>query len=284
MNRSALPEIATQPQGQDLSFPSLERCCDAAVSISRIGARTRAAWLHRMCECVDLLSQEHIGVMALDVRVVAGRPGWQTLECAFAGTPNSRVERRLYDDAWEGLRSDDIAGAAGQRRLRPERFVGPRRAMASDEVWRASAYRRLRERHGLFDFARALLPYEGEDGPRVLVVQIDGFDPGWDPEPEPARSFAALSRHLVDSYRRAFVMPIRHRAELLDRLTEAQREVAPFLASEMTQDEIADTLSRSRCTVHDHTKKIYKRWGVRTRVELRDLWNLHGAGEDLSAE
>ncbi|MFG0275044.1 MAG: helix-turn-helix transcriptional regulator, partial [Phycisphaerales bacterium] len=258
--------IGVEEQAPAVAFPLLERCCDAATTISRIGARNRPAWLRRMCETVETISTEPIGVMALDVRVIGGQIGWQTLEAAFAGVPNQRLERRLYDDAWEGLASDDLAGPAGQRRLRPERFVGARRGMASDEIWDRSGYRAARERQGLHDFARAVLPFDGEDGPRLLVVQIDGFDPAWDPDAAVARCLRALSRHIVDAYRRVFVVPVRHRRDLLDRLTEAQREVAPFLATSMTETEIAEALNRSRHTIHDHAKSIYRAWGVNTRL------------------
>jgi DNA-binding CsgD family transcriptional regulator len=276
--------IETEERAPAIAFPYLERCCDAATTIARIGARNRPAWLRRMCETMETLSTEPIGVMALDVRVEGGLMGWQTLEAAFAGLPDRRVERRLYDDAWDGLASDDLASAAGQRRMRPERFVGARRAMAPDEVWKRSMYRAARERHGLYDFARAVLPFDGEDGPRLLVVQVDGFDPGWNPEPTTARCLAALSRHIVDAYRRVFVVPVRHRRDLLERLTEAQREVAPFLATSMTESEIAEALNRSKHTIHDHAKSIYRAWGVNTRLTLRDLWNLHGPGEELMRE
>lgn len=276
--------IALEDRASIAAFPYLERCCDAATTIARIGARTRPAWLRRMCETIETLSTDPIGVMALDVRVVGGQTGWQTLEASFAGLPDLRVERRLYDDAWEGLASDDIAGPAGQRRMRPERFVGARRAMAPDEVWARSMYRSVRERHGLHDFARAVLPFEGEDGPRLLVVQVDGFESAWDPEPATARCLAALSRHMVDAYRRVFVVPVRHRRDLLERLTDAQREVAPFLATSMTETEIAEALNRSKHTIHDHAKSIYRAWGVNSRLTLRDLWNLHGPGEELVRE
>lgn len=266
------------------AFPLLERCCDAATSISQIGARTRNGWLHRLCTILESLSPHHVGVMALDVRTIGGAQGWQTLDAAFAGVPDNRSERTIHDEAWEGLPSDDLAGPAGQRRPRPDRFVGPRRAMASESVWKASRYHTVRSRYGMHDFARALLPFEGEDGPRALVVQFDGFDPEWAPEPDTTRCLKALSRHIVDGYRRVFIAPQRHRRELLDRLSDAQREVAPFLATEMTEGQIADALGRSPHTIHDHIKLIYKHWGVRNRVGLRELWNLRGVGEQIEEE
>lgn len=266
------------------AFPLLERCCDAAARVARIGERTRAVWLRRMCETLETISTEHVGVMAMEVRVIGGVVGWQTLEAAIVGIGDGRTERDLYDDAWEGLPHDDLAVAAGHKRPRPDRFVGPRRALASDQAWERSRYRAHRERRDLYDFARALLPFEGEDGPRVLLVQIDGLEPSWDPEPEIVRALSALAPHLVDSFRHAFVLPIRHRQDLLDRLTDAQREVAPFLAASMTEGEIADALNRSRHTIHDHAKRIYRAWGVRNRAALRDLWNQYGPGEIVCAE
>jgi DNA-binding CsgD family transcriptional regulator len=237
-----------------------------------------------MCETLETISRSHVGLMAMEVRVVGGAAGWQTLEAAIVGVGDERTERALYDDAWEGLPHDDVAAAAGHKRPRPDRFVGPRRALAPDEVWQRSAYRAHRARRGLHDFARALLPFEAEDGPRALVVQFDGLNPSWSPEPEIVRALSAIAPHLVDAFRHAFVLPIRHHQDLLDRLTDAQREVAPFLATAMTEGEIADALNRSRHTIHDHAKSIYRAWGVRNRAALRDLWNQHGPGEIVSAE
>ena len=265
-------------------FPLLERCCDAAVGVARIGAQTRAGWLRRMCETLETISPAHVGLVAMEVRIIGGVMGWQTLEAAVVGVDDDRLERALYEDLWEGLPHDDVAASAGHKRPRPDRFIGPRRSLAPDEVWGRSMYRAHRARRGLHDFARAMLPFEAEDGPRALVVQFDGLDPSWNPEPEIVRALAALAPHLVDAFQRVFVLPVTHRHALLDRLTDAQREVAPFMATAMTETEIAEALNRSPHTIHDHAKSIYRAWGVRNRAALRELWNLYGPGEVVASE
>jgi len=62
------------------------------------------------------------------------------------------------------------------------------------------------------------------------------------------------------------------REALLGELSPMRRRVAPLLATGMSETEIAETLGRSRHTVHEHAKSIYLQWGVSSRHELRTLW------------
>lgn len=51
-------------------------------------------------------------------------------------------------------------------------------------------------------------------------------------------------------------------------LSPHQREIAAFVASGASSDEIARTLGRSRETVRSHVRTIYRRLGVQSRLEL----------------
>ena len=52
-----------------------------------------------------------------------------------------------------------------------------------------------------------------------------------------------------------------------------QRRLAPLLVEGKSEREIAETIGRSRHTVHDHTKRIYRAFDVHTRPELAARWN-----------
>lgn len=57
-------------------------------------------------------------------------------------------------------------------------------------------------------------------------------------------------------------------AHRLARLSAAERRVLPLLLSDLTKEEIARQLHRSRNTVHSHARNIYAALGVSSRVEL----------------
>ena len=59
---------------------------------------------------------------------------------------------------------------------------------------------------------------------------------------------------------------------LLERLTPAQRRIAQHMLHGMTEREIANRISRSQHTVHEHVKAIYRGWNVRSRSEFMAAW------------
>ncbi len=67
---------------------------------------------------------------------------------------------------------------------------------------------------------------------------------------------------------RASEAEIARRFQLLNRLSESQRQVLGYLLMGLTEPQIAEKLHRSRHTVHDHTKAIYAVCGVQRRVHL----------------
>lgn len=60
--------------------------------------------------------------------------------------------------------------------------------------------------------------------------------------------------------------------QLLGRLSDAQRRVLFYLIAGLTEPQIATKITRSRHTVHDHTKAIYAAMGVKRRVQLVHLF------------
>lgn len=64
------------------------------------------------------------------------------------------------------------------------------------------------------------------------------------------------------------------RPDLLAKISDAQRAVLEQLLEGKTEPEIAESLDRSKHTVHDHTKAIYQLLGVSNRVHLVLLFSL----------
>lgn len=61
---------------------------------------------------------------------------------------------------------------------------------------------------------------------------------------------------------------IASRPDLARLVSPAQHRVLEFLLEGLTEPQIAAKLSRSRHTVHDHTKAIYQALNVNNRVQL----------------
>lgn len=87
--------------------------------------------------------------------------------------------------------------------------------------------------------------------------------------------FAIAARLAAQAIVHTAIRPELRRRALVKQLSKAQRAVLPHLLSDCSEREIAHRLSRSRHTVHDHTKAIYQAWGVCSRVQLIHKWNHH---------
>ena len=105
-----------------------------------------------------------------------------------------------------------------------------------------------------------------------LCLEISGASPGGQPA-LPASGLRVLVVALAAVYEERIVTPLLRRRRLLDRLAPVQRGLIPFLLSGESEVRVAELTGRSRHTIHDHTKKIYKRLGVHTRHDLVVLWN-----------
>ena len=65
----------------------------------------------------------------------------------------------------------------------------------------------------------------------------------------------------------------------LDVLTPKEREVAEFICMGYTNADIAKLMFITEYTVKDHTKKIYPKMGVHSRLELAALVSRLKSGE-----
>lgn len=118
---------------------------------------------------------------------------------------------------------------------------------------------------------RVLAPVRETRTARTLALQIERADDATFPDwIEPvARAFG---EGCASAYARFFALLAEHRADLMSSLSTLQRFIAPLLIEGRSESEVAEQLGRSRHTVHDHVKRIYRAWGVRSRMQMRDLW------------
>ncbi|MDX2114579.1 MAG: helix-turn-helix transcriptional regulator [Planctomycetota bacterium] len=172
----------------------------------------------------------------------------------------------------KGLAEDDLSGPHGHFRWQRAPVIVRGRHDLDASRWNDSSLARYRHANGLHDFCRVVVPLSEPEGPRLLVVQVDSTNPAWAPSEGMSRVLLEVAGVLASAYHTGFVEPMLRREGLLRLLSPAQRELAPLLAEGLTEREAAEQTGRSIHTVHEHAKAIYHAWGVRSRMEMRDLW------------
>ncbi|MFP4144393.1 MAG: helix-turn-helix transcriptional regulator [Phycisphaeraceae bacterium] len=63
-------------------------------------------------------------------------------------------------------------------------------------------------------------------------------------------------------------------SELVDRLSQTERQVLSHLLAKLTEREVAERLDRSPHTVHVHVKSIYRKLNVTSRRELLNMFDV----------
>jgi DNA-binding NarL/FixJ family response regulator len=77
----------------------------------------------------------------------------------------------------------------------------------------------------------------------------------------------AVTRQLLDRVARRLPAPMPHGPEVLQELTEREREVLELLARGMSNAEIADALVVGEATVKTHVSSVLMKLGLRDRVQ-----------------
>jgi len=136
---------------------------------------------------------------------------------------------------------------------------------------------------GLYGIESASAGVRTPDGGAGLTVEIAGGEPGWRAPEAVSDGLPIAASMLAKVYERLVVTPVVRRRAILRRLRPTQQVLIPHLVGGLSEAEIAGKIGRSRHTVHDHTKKIYKALGVHTRLDLAALWNGYGDANDDGA-
>lgn len=121
-------------------------------------------------------------------------------------------------------------------------------------------------------FVRVAVPVPGVRTSLTLVVQIEPDGSGSAFPFTPEHPLVNAMPAIASAYSHCVGKLEQHREDLLAKLQSAQTSTALLLVEGMTERQIAERHGRSQNTVHDHVKRIYAAWGVRSRVALRDLW------------
>ena len=205
----------------------------------------------------------------------------QSTPCTFVGNTAAltRPERSALPthpspaDATELLHPYATHSAAAQTRA----------AIIPDEHWHHSDLRRRRLALGIDEFAliAALVhpnpatttPHSDQVSPLWLCLQVDARHNGWPgPTPTDFAPLLMLLRVAAPLYRTFVHDVLVHRQALLTKLSRPQQEIIPYLLDGMSEQQIADTVDRSKHTIHDHIKTIYNRWCINSRIQLVSTW------------
>lgn len=245
----------------------LDRACAAVGAALTCEATHPEKWLRDVCDRVcELMS----GSIAAQVWIVAmGQGEAATLHAAAAGLRSRDAAARLLRDA-KSSAPQTLATAAGG--LNGELRTFTRRDIISDQEWSRSGLKRAREALGVHDFARAVAPLDLVNDTGFLALQFDGLTAQWQADDLALAALGAVTGAMARGFGRRFVEPAQRRLELMRRLSDAQKQIAPLLAEGRTERAIAERLERSAHTIHEHTREIYRSFGVRSKIELRDLW------------
>lgn len=170
------------------------------------------------------------------------------------------------------MHSGGGAGAAGSRNVRSFR----REDLVPDETWYASPFVRTFVQPMDVDHTLACLCRSASNH-RYVLAFIDGR---WKTRPFPPESVDTLQR-LMERLWPVLEPEVPDNAasttastlsDMLARLSPAQRELLPLVLSDLSEDEIAKRIHRSRHTVHSHIKGIYEAANVQSRLQLLLLW------------
>lgn len=171
------------------------------------------------------------------------------------------------DEAWFYDCSDDSLDQTDR-----EQLCFRRADITPDEEWRGSPLAEKRASGGLYDFVRAIASCAAHGEPRLLHIELAGLTKDWRPSDYDLDLVCAASTIMRAAYIHRKVLPDDARRDLLERLTPSQRQVAMLLVENVMETEIASIVQRSRHTIHDHIKAVFRSWKVHSRAEAIALW------------
>ncbi len=164
--------------------------------------------------------------------------------------------------------------------------VAPRVAILSrtpDHArWARSAAGAAWQRNAVEDLIVAVVPIPGSADNRMVVVELGAPSIGGFRD----LVLAMLAAVLPELARRAAIAFGSEPSDAMNRITPREQEVLELLVLGRTVKQIADIISRSPHTVHDHVKSLHRKLRATSRGELvsRALGHLSRNAQDQAAK
>lgn len=243
------------------------RCALAIGGINDLDSATPADWLR---EAASLLADACEGqtIEVWSARMLAPTRRWRTDHAAVAGGFNERIERALVELTARDCPLNEMP--ASLPTMGP--WLRPRREIVPDEVWRESERRRVRLALGIDEFVQAGFRHQSGAIDRALVVQAGARAGEQSPE-RAGEALGAVAPFLFRAFHRRFIALEALRTSLLAVLRPAERALPDLLVQGLSERETGERIGRSRHTVHEKVRSIYKAWGVTSRFEMVEVWN-----------
>lgn len=276
------------PPGPEMSLLSLDesvlhRCCHAVGSLATVREDEPGAWLECACRAICGLDPGAIAAQALVAQSSPTRSGWKARYVAVAGAPSERTHEHASAEAAECWPFDDVTPLAAWRPAGPAPALYSRDERVALERWLASDFRKHRAQMGLHEYLRVLIPYRDSTADALFALQIDGLSADWRPDATLREAAAGVAPFVFRAFFTRFEARDLERSRLLDRLSPAQAALPPMLAAGLTEGEVAQQLGRSRHTVHEWIRGVYKAWGINSRFQLREIWMGRGSASPASS-
>jgi DNA-binding CsgD family transcriptional regulator len=243
------------------------RCAFAVGALDTLDATLPASWLRGAASLVELVG-EGKAVEIWTCRFIPPSRRWRSDQAVVTNGFNERIERGLAELILRDCPLQDPGFA-----LPPGgAWIKPRRELVHDDSWRAAERRKIRTALGVDEYIQAGFRYQSGAFEQALVVQLSA--PVGHPAPmRDIEGLASVAPFIFRAYHRRFVALEALRAGLLSALKPGERSLPELLVQGMSEREAGERLGRSRHTVHEKVRSIYKAWGVTSRFELVEVWN-----------
>ena len=266
---TALAEFFQTPE---LPPDAVGACCELTSRIHALDEDEPTRWLDHAADLVAQLADP--GAMVW-VGVIGPGP-WSAEQPSDPAAPLTLLGVRAIHDvvALELFRGflRRMTRREFEIRYGPDALANPRGGGAAPGRTSPRASASLHAAHADRVWAWAALQ-SVDDPPRIIVECIaPGREDSPERQPATLAQLRCVVRGLAGAFSLRFVRPAMRREQLLAAIGPAARAVVPMLVDGSSEAEIAAKLGRSVHTVHDYVKQVYRATGVRSRLELRDLW------------
>ncbi|MCA9294471.1 MAG: response regulator transcription factor [Phycisphaerales bacterium] len=248
----------------NLSGEQLRGLTHAAASLARLPAVPTQSWCAEASAAIQHIRSTAFVLVTLLTNGEQGGSGPASVEATGGLAPAASA---FHEDI--GRIHSDGVGAPGWRvaeALQGERIGAARlRDLSSWSAWSFTAAGKRWKRFGVNDLLIGAGCLHPENPNRVLVVEL-GAGPEYPPFAQSdAIVLAPILEMVTERAAIAFgMLPVTASSTV----TPREEQILQLLTLGCTVREIAERLSRSRHTVHDHVKSLHRKLGATTRGAL----------------